>query len=102
MYAKIQINSLIRQLINYCIFSGLLLNTAGGALYSYVKYREGERKKKQHVDPENENESMASLIQVNGFRRHRDNRSKSLTTEEVSENGIWTHVKYENEAPSLS
>ena len=78
----------------------MILNTAGGALYSYVKYREGERKKKQHVDPETE--SMASLIQANGFRRHRDNRSKSLSTEEVSENGIWTHVKYENEAPSLS
>jgi len=84
---------------------GLILNTAGGALYSYVKYYEGERKKKQqHVIQDSENSTVASSLISNGIndqngfqRRHRD-RSKSLTTEEVSENGIWTHIKYENEA----
>ena len=91
--------------IAWFIIAGLILNTAGGALYSYVKYHEGERKKKQHVIHDAESESMASKIKSNGMiidqngfqRRHRD-RSKSLTTEEVSENGVWTHVKYENEA----
>ena len=89
------------------IIAGLILNTAGGALYSYVKYYEGERKKKQqHVIQDSENSTVASSLisnginDQNGFQRriHRD-RSKSLTaTEEVSENGIWTHIKYENEA----
>ena len=93
-------NSLILIRIIMMIIAGLILNTAGGALYSYVKYYEGERKKKLQKEDSENSILVNGINDQNGFQRriHRD-RSKSLTaTEEVSENGIWTHIKYENEA----
>ena len=85
---------------NYDDYCRSHLNTAGGALYSYVKYYEGERKKKLQKEDSENSILVNGINDQNGFQRriHRD-RSKSLTaTEEVSENGIWTHIKYENEA----
>merc|ERR1711899_244992 len=92
---------------------GLVLNTIGGALYSYVKYRESERKKRQQeLD---KHPSMASLLSeqennsnlatsTGGFRRHRG----SLTEDQLKrglgsgDSGIWMNnnddsIKYVDE-----
>lgn len=46
---------------NYFSFIGLLLNTIGGALYSYVKYQEGERKRRKAESEKHP--SMTNLLQ---------------------------------------
>ena len=90
---------------------GLFLNTCGGALYSYVKYHESERKKRQQeLD---KHPSMACLLSEQessstsngGFRRHRG----SLTEEQLirgpaggGDTGIWINnnddsIKYVDE-----
>ena len=91
---------------------GLFLNTCGGALYSYVKYHESERKKRQQeLDKHpsmacllSEQES-SSLTSNGGFRRHRG----SLTEEQLirgpaggGDTGIWINnnddsIKYVDE-----
>lgn len=82
---------------------GLILNTIGGALYSYVKYQEGERKKRQLEQKEKlPNPSMISSSGVpNGSYHH--HRRTSINAEENDTNGIWINnqlddsVKYVDE-----
>lgn len=81
---------------------GLILNTIGGALYSYVKYQEGEHKKRQ-LELKEKHPSMVSLLSKettagavpNGstgyHRRHRGSITSTEETgnEESDSNGIW-------------
>lgn len=75
------------------LITGLILNTVGGAVYSYVKYQEGERKKRQ-LDKD-KHPSLVSLVNQEaksngGFRRH---HRGSLTGEEPEneeqDQGLW-------------
>merc|ERR1719412_962427 len=76
---------------------GLILNTIGGALYSYVKYRESERKKqKSDLD---KHQSIADLVS--------QSEKETLISSGLDQNGYRRNfnqesVNYENEHHSKS
>ena len=77
------------------IFSGLILNTIGGVLYSYVKYRESERKKQKNefennhqtsiadlvISSQSEKETLISSKDQNGYRRNFNQESVNYENE---------------------
>jgi hypothetical protein len=74
---------------------GLILNTIGGFLYSYVKYRESERKKQKNEFENNHQSSIADLVissqseketlisskDQNGYRRNFNQESVNYENE---------------------
>ena len=76
-------------------FSGLILNTIGGILYSYVKYRESERKKQKNefennhqtsiadlvISSQSEKETLISSKDQNGYRRNFNQESVNYENE---------------------
>jgi len=74
---------------------GLVLNTIGGALYSYVKYRESERKKQKN-EFENNHPSIADLVNSS------QSEKETLISSSKDQNGYRRNfnqesVNYENE-----
>lgn len=89
---------------------GLFLNTCGGILYSYVKYRESERKKRQlELDKHpsmscllSEQESSSIMSNNGGFRRHRGSLTEDQIIRGSGDSGIWMNnnddsIKYVDE-----
>ena len=75
-------------------FTGLILNTLGGALYSYVKYREGERKKQKIDLDSTKHQSIADLVS--------QSEKEPLNSKAIDQNGYRRNfnqesVNYENE-----
>ena len=58
------------------------MNTIGGALYSYVKYQEGERKRK--IAEAEKHPSMMSLIDHEKLANGLDSRHRRLSKEQSS------------------
>ena len=90
------------------------MNTVGGALYSYVKYKEGERKKRQMEAEKhpsmvsllsNTDQEGTSIVANGGYRRHRGSLTSNedqINTENNSEGGLWMNnndasIKYVDE-----
>ena len=88
---------------------GLLLNTTGGILYSYVKYYESERKKlAKHpsMDSLLSEQTASDLTASNGgyVRRHRGSLTEDHLNRGLGDSGIWMNtennddsIKYEDE-----
>ena len=76
------------------LFTGLILNTLGGALYSYVKYREGERKKQKIDLDSTKHQSIADLVS--------QSEKEPLNSKTIDQNGYRRNfnqesINYENE-----